>query len=58
MFLLNDTNQNGKRMDVDLVRLWKEDKAKRFGNGKASYVENRQQLLNVDPKKTEFLLGE
>lgn len=58
MFLLNDTNQNGKRMDVDLVRLWKEDKAKRFGNGKASYVENRQQLLNVNPKKTEFLLGE
>lgn len=58
MFLLNDTNQNGKRMDVDLVRLWKEDKAKRFENGKASYVENRQQLLNVDPKKTEFLLGE
>lgn len=58
MFLLNDTNQNGKRMDVDLVRLWKEDKVKRFGNGKASYVENRKQLLNVDPKKTEFLLGE
>lgn len=57
MFFLNDTHQKGYRMDVDLVQLWKEDKAKRFGNGKASYVENRDQLLNVDASKTEYLLG-
>lgn len=57
MFLLNDTDHKGSRMDVDLVQLWKEDKAKRFGNGKASYVENRDQLLKVDASKTEYLLG-
>jgi len=44
-------------MDMDLVKLWKEDKIKRFGDGKAAYVENRDQLLNVDPSKTDYLLG-
>lgn len=58
MFLLNGTSNNGSRMDMDLVNLWKEDKATRFGNDKAAYVENRDQLLNVDPSKTDYLLGE
>lgn len=58
MFLLNCTNNNGSRMDMDLVKLWKEDKAARFGIDKAAYVENRDELLNVDPSKTDYLLGE
>lgn len=45
-------------MDMDLVKLWKEDKAARFGIDKAAYVENRDELLNVDPSKTDYLLGE
>lgn len=58
MFFSNDSYKNGSRMDnMDLVKLWKEDKTKRFGNGKAAYVENRDQLLNVDPSKTDYLLG-
>lgn len=43
---------------MDLVELWKEDKTKRFGENKAVYVDNREQLLNVDPSKTDYLLGE
>lgn len=57
MFFLNDTNRKGSRKDVDLLKLWKEDKAQRFGSDKAAYVENRDQLLNVDPSKTDYLLG-
>jgi alkaline phosphatase len=57
MFFLNDTNQKGSRMDMDLVEFWKKDKAKRFGNDKSAYVEDREQLLNVDPSKTDYLLG-
>lgn len=57
MFFLNDTDKKGSRMDMDLVEFWKKDKAKRFGNDKSAYVENREQLLNVDPSKTDYLLG-
>lgn len=57
MFLLNDTKNSGSRTDTDLVKMWKEDKVKRFGDGKAAYVENRDQLLNVDSSKTDYLLG-
>lgn len=57
MFYTNDTDKKGFRIDMDLVKLWKEDKTKRFGNDKAAYVENRDQLLNVDPSKTDYLLG-
>lgn len=56
-FFLNDTEKKGSRRDVDLVELWKEDKNKRFGENKAAYVDNREQLLNVDPSKTDYLLG-
>jgi len=44
-------------MDMDLVEFWKKDKAERFGKDKSAYVENREQLLNVDPSKTDYLLG-
>lgn len=57
MFFLNNTNQNGSRMDMDLVKFWKDDKANRFGNDKAIYVENRDELSNVDPSKIDYLLG-
>lgn len=42
---------------MDLLELWKKDKTERFGRDKAAYVENRDQLLNVDPSKTDYLLG-
>lgn len=57
MFFLNDTKQNGSRMDMDLVKFWKDDKTNRFGKDKAIYVENRDQLLNVDSSKVDYLLG-
>jgi len=57
MFYKKDMDQKGNRMDEDLVKVWMDDKNKRFGNGKASYVENRDQLLNVDTSKTDYLLG-
>lgn len=57
MFFTNATNKKGLRTDFDLVELWKGDKTKRFGSDKAAYVENRDQLLNVDPSKTDYLLG-
>ncbi|XP_008186655.1 membrane-bound alkaline phosphatase isoform X2 [Acyrthosiphon pisum] len=56
-FFLNDTDKKGSRRDMDLVEFWKKDKAERFGNDKSAYVENREQLLNVDPSKTDYLLG-
>lgn len=56
-FFLNDTDNKGSRMDMDLVKLWKDDKTKRFGENKAAYVENREQLLNIDPSKTDYLFG-
>lgn len=57
MFLLNDTVHNGSRTDMDLVEFWKNDKVKRFGKDKSAYIENREQLLNIDPSKTDYLLG-
>lgn len=56
-FFLNNTDKKGSRRDMDLVEFWKKDKAERFGNDKSEYVENREQLLNVDPSKTDYLLG-
>jgi len=44
-------------MDIDLVEFWKKDKAERFGKDKSAYIENREQLLNVDASKTDYLLG-
>lgn len=57
MFFLNDTVHNGSRTDMDLVEFWKNDKLKRFGKDKSAYIENREQLLNIDPSKTDYLLG-
>lgn len=57
MFYLNNTEQNGSRMDMDLIKFWKDDKAQRFGSDNATYVENRDQLLNVDSSKTDYLMG-
>ncbi|VVC29117.1 Alkaline-phosphatase-like, core domain,Alkaline phosphatase-like, alpha/beta/alpha,Alkaline [Cinara cedri] len=59
MFLhKNNTERKGNRMDMDLLKLWKEDKTKRFRtHNNATYVEDREQLLNVDPSKTDYLLG-
>lgn len=57
MFFLNNTVHNGSRTDMDLVEFWKNDKVKRFGKDKSAYIENREQLLNIDPSKTDYLLG-
>lgn len=56
----NVTDEDGKsgaRTDgVNLITKWKSDKSSRGSSYK--YVWNREQLLNINPRKTEFVLGE
>lgn len=53
----NDTNsEDGERRDGrNLINEWKHEKHYR---GKAQYVSNREELLQVDIKHTDYLLGE
>jgi alkaline phosphatase len=57
-FPKNSTNPatgEGEREDGrDLVDEWREDKKYR---GKTAYVTDREQLLGVDTKHTDYLLG-
>lgn len=51
---VNVTNE-GERLDgKNLVKDWEQDKEYR---GKAKYVVTREDLLNVDVKHTDYLLG-
>lgn len=51
----NPAEGEGERRDgKDLVKDWKLDKEYR---GKAKYVETREELLGVDIKHTDYLLG-
>lgn len=53
----DEDGKSGSRTDgVDLIASWKEDKSTR--GSKFEYVWNREQLLNINPKETDFLLGE
>ncbi|XP_050431790.1 alkaline phosphatase, tissue-nonspecific isozyme-like [Adelges cooleyi] len=56
-FFLENSIQNGSRSDVDLVQMWKNDKTNRFMGSSAKYIEDRDSLLNIDPSKTDYLLG-
>lgn len=51
----NPSRGEGERRDGrDLVEDWREDKKYR---GKATYVTDRRELLNIDVKHTDYLLG-
>lgn len=49
------THGVGKRRDVDLVEEWLKDKKMRNANSK--YISNVEELKNVDPATTDYLLG-
>ncbi|XP_015365231.1 PREDICTED: membrane-bound alkaline phosphatase-like [Diuraphis noxia] len=40
-----------------LILIFQKTSCIRFGKDKSAYVENKEQLLNVDPSKTDYLLG-
>lgn len=50
-------NSTGERADEDLIAKWKNDKHKRFAGKTAKYVTNRDELLNADMSKVDFVLG-
>lgn len=53
---IDEEGQQGERHDgEDLIEQWKLDKLKR--NAYPRYVWNREQLLHIDPAKTDYLLG-
>jgi len=56
-FMMKGDNSTGKRSDEDLVLNWKNDKKTRFGDKIAKYVTNREELINTDMSKTDFVLG-
>lgn len=49
------TYGKGKRRDVDLVEEWLKDKKRRNANSK--YISTAEELRNVDPATTDYLLG-
>lgn len=51
---VNVTKEGERRDGKNLVKDWKQDKEYR---GKAKYVVTREDLLNVDVKHTDYLLG-
>lgn len=55
-FFLKESDKQGSRKDMDLVEYWKNDKKTRGSS--AHYIEEREQLLKIDPSKTDYLLGE
>jgi len=56
-FMKQGVNSTGKRRDEDLIQNWKNDKKTRFGDKIAKYVTTRQELLDTDMSKTDFVLG-
>jgi len=56
-FELRGINSTGDRSDEDLVLNWKQDKKNRFANKTAKYVTNREELLQTDMTKVDFVLG-
>ncbi|CAI6351944.1 unnamed protein product [Macrosiphum euphorbiae] len=56
-FMKQGVNSTGKRHDEDLIQNWKNDKKTRFGDKIAKYVTTRQELLETDMSKTDFVLG-
>lgn len=56
-FELRGINSTGERSDEDLVLNWKQDKRNRFANMTAEYVTNREELMQTDLAKVDFVLG-
>ncbi|XP_022175105.1 membrane-bound alkaline phosphatase-like [Myzus persicae] len=56
-FMKQAVNSTGKRRDEDLIQKWKSDKETRFADKIAKYVTTRQELLETDMSKTDFVLG-
>jgi len=56
-FMKKGDNSTGKRHDEDLIQKWKNDKKTRFSDKIAKYVTTRQELLEMDMSKTDFVLG-
>lgn len=51
----DDEGKAGSRSDgKDLIKEWHDSKK---GKGNATYIWNKQQLLSVDPEKTDYVLG-
>lgn len=56
-FLKQSTDSTGVRMDEDLVLKWKDDKNTRFGDKKAVYMTNKDELLSTDMTQVDYVLG-
>lgn len=56
-FMKEGVNSTGERHDEDLIENWKNDKKTRFGDKTAKYLTTRQELLETDMSKTDFVLG-
>lgn len=56
-FTKKGANTTGERSDEDLVLNWQNDKQKRFNDKIAKYVKNREELLNTDMSRVDFVLG-
>lgn len=51
----DEEQKQGDRKDgKDLIKVWKDAKSK---EGNATYIWTRQQLMSVNPHKTDFILG-
>lgn len=56
-FMMHSNNSSGHRSDEDLIQNWKNDKQNRFNGKTAKYVTNREELMNADMSKVDFILG-
>lgn len=56
-FMMKGENSTGKRLDECLVSNWKNDKKTRFGDKTATYVTNKQELMNTNMSEVDFVLG-
>lgn len=56
-FMMQSNNSSGNRSDEDLILNWKNDKQNRFNNKTAKYITNRNELINTDMSKVDFVLG-
>ncbi|VVC29116.1 Alkaline-phosphatase-like, core domain,Alkaline phosphatase-like, alpha/beta/alpha,Alkaline [Cinara cedri] len=56
-FVMRGQNSTGERSDEDLIVKWKNDKQNRFAGKTAKYLTNKDELLNTDMSKVDFVLG-
>jgi alkaline phosphatase len=57
-FLFKESdNSTGERLDENLIDVWKNNKLNRFPGQTTKYVTNREELMNVNASKVDYLLG-